>query len=142
MPQLSAIANMVISNSPLLRIAANAGATVAVGFGINAILRPDNALTFFGWEAPTSDGPAKDLVRHLLFIYGVRDIFMGIATYIAAYFGDRKTLGWMLIATSAVAFADGLSCWYHGEGAWMHWSYMPMLIGHGSLLLGILDRAN
>jgi hypothetical protein len=32
---------------------------------------------------------------------------MGLAIYSAAYFGDRKTLGWILIAGSGVAFVDG-----------------------------------
>lgn len=131
---------MAISNSPFLRLAASAGAIVAMGFGINAILRPDNALTFFEW-APPASASDKNLVRNLLYIYGVRDIFMGVVVNIAAYFGDRKTLGWILIAMSAVAFADGFICWTQGGGEWNHWGYSPMLIVHGSLLLGIFDRA-
>ena len=131
---------MAISQSPYLRIAASAGATIAIGFGVNAILRPEHALTFFEWESPTS-ASAKTLVNNLLFIYGVRDIFMGAVINIAAYFGDRKTLGWILIATSCVAFADGLICWNQGKGEWNHWSYAPMLALQGSILLGILDRA-
>jgi len=129
---------MAPSQSPYLRIAASATATITIGFGINALLRPDNALTFFEWEAPTS-ASAKILVHNLMFIYGVRDIFMGVVIYIATYFGDRKTLGWILIATSGVAFADGLVCWNQGKGEWNHWNYAPMLIALGSLLLGILD---
>lgn len=39
---------------PYPTIVANVGATFAVGFGINAILRPDTALAFFDWETPTS----------------------------------------------------------------------------------------
>jgi hypothetical protein len=124
---------MTISHSPYLRIAASAGATIAIGFGVNAILRPENALTFFEWEPPTS-ASAKTLV------YGVRDIFMGVVIHIAAYFGDRKALGWILIASSGVAFADGVICWNQGKGEWNHWSYAPMLVGLGSLLLGTLDR--
>jgi hypothetical protein len=130
---------MTISHSPFLRLAASAGATIAIGFGINAILRPDNALTFFEWEAPTSASD-KNLVHNLLYIYGVRDIFMGVVMNIAAYFGDRKTLGWILIATSAVAFADGFLCWNQGKGHWNHWSYAPVLMALGSLSLGMLDR--
>ena len=131
---------MVISQSSFLRIAASAIATIFVGFGVNAILRPDNALTFFEWEAPTA-APDKSLVDNLMIIYGVRDIFMGLAMYSTAYFGNRKALGWILIAGSGVAFADGAVCWNQGRGEWNHWGYAPMLTVVGSLLLGILDRA-
>lgn len=132
--------NMALSHSPYLRITASVGATIAMGFGINTILRPDSALAFFEWEAPTSPA-AKNLVHDLVFLYGVRDIFMGVIIYIAAYFGDRKTLGWTLIATSGIVFSDGVLCWNQGKGVWNHWSYVPMLIGQGRILLGILDRA-
>ncbi|KAF9781325.1 hypothetical protein BJ322DRAFT_1213340 [Thelephora terrestris] len=131
--------NMTISHSPYLRIAASAVATIFIGFGFNAILRPENALTFFEWEPPTS-ASAKTLVDNLILLYGVRDIFMGVVINIAAYFGDRKALGWILIASSGVAFADGVICWNQGKGEWNHWSYAPMLVGLGSLLLGTLDR--
>ena len=131
---------MAISQSPFLNLAASVFATIFVGFGVNAILRPDNALTFFEWEAPTAASD-KSLVDNLMVIYGVRDIFMGLAMYSAAYFGNRKALGLILIAGSGVAFADGVVCWNQGKGEWNHWGYAPMLTVVGSLLLGILDRA-
>jgi hypothetical protein len=131
---------MTISQSPFLHIAASVFATIFVGFGVNAILRPDNALTFFEWEAPTAASD-KNLVDSLMIIYGVRDVFMGLAMYSAAYFGNRKALGWILIAGSGVAFADGVVCWNQGKGEWNHWGYAPMLTVVGSLLLGVLDRA-
>ena len=131
---------MTISQSSFLRIAASAIATIFLGFGVNAILRPNHALTFFEWEAPAAASD-KDLVDNLMIVYGVRDIFMGLAMYSTAYFGNRKALGWILIAGSGVAFADGAVCWNQGEGEWNHWSYAPMLTVVGSLLLGILDRA-
>jgi len=60
-------------------------------------------------------------------VYGVRDIFWGLAIYIAAHFGDRKALGWTLVAGSAVAFADGAVCWANGKGEWNHWGYAPLM---------------
>jgi len=131
---------MAISQSPFLHIAASAIATIFIGFGVNAILRPDNALTFFEWETPTTASD-KTLVGSLMTVYGVRDIFTGLAIYATAYFGNRKALGWILIAGSGVAFADGVVCWNQGKGEWNHWGYAPMLTVVGSLLLGILDRA-
>jgi hypothetical protein len=80
------------------------------------------------------------MVDSLMAIYGVRDIFMGAAIYAASYFGTRSTLGWILIAASSVAFADGSVCWTHGQGHWNHWGYAPMIAVTGSLLLGVFDR--
>ena len=128
---------MAISHSPSLHLAASAIAIIFVGFGINAILRPDHALTFFEWEAPAAASD-KNLVNNLVIIYGVRDIFMGFVMFVTAYFGNRKALGWILIAGSGVAFADGVVCWNQGKGEWNHWGYAPMLTVVGSLLLGIL----
>ena len=135
------MATSSFSRSSSLRIIASVFATISVGFGINAILRPDNALEFFELKAPAS-APDKKLVDILMMVYGVRDIFMGLAIYSAAYFGDRKALGWIVISCSAVAFADGAICLTQvGKGEWNHWSYAPIMTAVGSMLLGVLDRA-
>ena len=82
------------------------------------------------------------VVDGLMIIYGARDIFMGLAIYFAALFGDRKLLGWILIAGSGVAFVDGAVCRAQvGKGEWNHWSYAPILTAVGAALLGILDGA-
>ena len=119
--------------SPLL-LAAHAFATIFTAFGINAILRPSHALTFFEFSPPASTADAK-LVDSLMAVYGARDIFMGLAIYAAAFFGTKKSLGWTLIAASGVAVADGLVCYSHGQGEWNHWGYAPMITVVGSLLL-------
>ncbi len=128
-----------LSQSSALRAAAGVFATIFVGFGVNAILRPENALTFFEFQPPTS-AVDKKVVDNLMVVYGVRDIFMGLAIYSAAYFGDRKSLGWILISASGVAFADGAVCFVAGKGEWGHWSYAPVITGVGALLLGVLDK--
>jgi hypothetical protein len=53
--------------------------------------------------SPTSHSDKK-LVDALMSVYGARDIFMGLDIYSAVYFRDRKSLGWILIAASGVAF--------------------------------------
>lgn len=128
-----------LSESRPLRIAANVFATIWIGFGINGMLRPRNALEFFEFEAPASAADAK-VIDSLMIVYGARDIFMGLAVYAAACFGDRRSLGWILISGSLVAFVDGAVCWRQGKGEWNHWGYAPMLTVVGSMLLGILDR--
>jgi len=119
-----------------LHLAAHAFATIFIGFGINAVLRPANALTFFEWTAPVATADAQ-LVDSLLAVYGVRDVFMGLAIYASAFWGTNKSLGWTLIAASAVAAADGYICYTYGNGQWNHWGYAPMITIVGSLLAGL-----
>ncbi|KAL4807469.1 putative integral membrane protein [Aspergillus unguis] len=119
-----------------LRLAASAFGTIGLGFGINAILRPDHALSFFELDYPTSPNE-QALVNNLMYVYGARDIFMGIVTYIAAYYGNNKALGWTLLSVSGVAYADGLICWINGHGEWNHWGYAPVITFVSFLLLRI-----
>ncbi|KAL0569326.1 hypothetical protein V5O48_012632 [Marasmius crinis-equi] len=123
----------------ILVLASTMFATIWVGFGINAILRPDHALTFFEFSPPAGASD-KQLVNSLMFVYGVRDIFMGLACYAAAFTGNKRTLGWILLAGSGVAFADGFVCYQAGKGEWNHWGYAPMLTIVGALLIGASDR--
>lgn len=130
-----------LSQSPLLTLAATALGTIAIGFGLNAIFRPQNALTFFEFQE-LATGTDKRLVDGLMYVYGVRDIFMGLAVYSVAYFGDRKALGWIAIAGSGVDYADGLTCWaLVGKGYWSRWGFAPIMTAVGVLLLGALDKA-
>ncbi|KAH6649445.1 hypothetical protein F5144DRAFT_616611 [Chaetomium tenue] len=131
---------MAPSQSTALQLAAHAFATIFVGFGINAILRPEHALTFFEFSPPSSPQDAK-MVDSLMAVYGARDIFMGLAIYSAALFGTNKSLGWTLIAASGVAAADGAVCYLHGQGEWNHWGYAPMITVVGVVLLGLFDGA-
>lgn len=128
------------SQSSYLRIAANIFATIFVGFGINGMFRPRSALEVFEFEAPASPADQK-LVDNLMVIYGARDIFMGLAIYSASFFGNRKTLGCILVAASGVAFVDGaVSRDQIGKGEWNHWGYAPVVATVGCMLLGALDR--
>lgn len=129
----------MLFQSRILRVVGSVFGTMSIGFGLNAILRPENALSFFELDYPTTVAE-KSLVDKLLVVYGVRDVFMGLAAYITAYYGGRQPLGWTLLATSGVAYADGYVCWMNGHGEWNHWGYAPMLSVVGLLLLGVFDR--
>ncbi|KAL4988010.1 hypothetical protein BDW68DRAFT_101130 [Aspergillus falconensis] len=129
---------MPISQHPALSIGANAFALIAIGFGVNALLRPAHALSFFEWELPASPAE-RQLVKGLSYVYGVRDIFWGLSFYIANAFGTRKSTGWTLVAGSLVAFADGAICYSWGKGEWGHWSYAPMMTALGAAFLGLFD---
>jgi hypothetical protein len=128
-----------LSQSFPLPIVASVFATIFVGFGINAILSPEHALTFFEMKPPALPAD-RNLVEALMVVYGARDIFMGLAIYSASLFGSRKSLGWTLIAGSAVAFVDGFVCRsYVGIGEWNHWGYAPVITAVGAILAGLFD---
>ncbi|PNS20439.1 hypothetical protein CAC42_5889 [Sphaceloma murrayae] len=128
-----------LSQSSALLVIANILGTLTTGFGINAILRPDHALTFFEMAAPTGAADRK-LVDSLMIVYGIRDVFMGLAIYATAFYGARKPLAWCLMGLSGVAFTDGLVCYMNGKGEWNHWGYTPLGVVVGALLLGAADR--
>lgn len=133
------MASTKLSQSSSLPIGASVFATIFVGFGINAMLRPEHALSFFEMKSPALPAD-KNIVDAMMVVYGARDIFMGLAIYSAAYFGSRKSLGWTLIAASSVAFVDGIVCKsYAGLGEWGHWGYAPVITALGAVLIGLLD---
>jgi len=106
---------------------------VFIGFGINIIFRPASGLSFFEWQYPI-DPTARELIDRTMLIYGARDIFMGVALWIAAALGSRRVAGAMLIAASAVAAVDGFAC-MNGEVEWGHWGYAPVLTVIGVLVM-------
>lgn len=158
----------IISQFQSLRIAGTIFGTIFIAFGLNAIFNPLSALSFFEIHPPPSSYYSnsnsnstvdqKTLIDSLMIIYGARDIFMGLAIYSAAYFGDNneknshgkksekeekknKVLGWILIAGSGVAFFDGGVCKsIVGKGEWNHWGYAPVMAAVGLGLLGVFDR--
>ena len=133
------MASSKLSQASTLLAIANIFGTIFVAFGINAIIRPEHALTFFEMRPPALPAD-KNLVDALMVVYGARDIFMGLAIYSAALFGNRKSLGWILIAGSAVAFVDGYVCRsYVGIGEWNHWGYAPVVTAVGGILAGVFD---
>lgn len=129
---------MTVSQSPYLGLIAAVFGTIPSAFGINSVLRPDHALSFFHFEDLRTPGD-EQLVKYLMIVYGVRDVFMGLALWLTLYFGTRKALGAVMIGTGLVAIADGVVCKMHGTGEWDHWGYSPVLFGIGLLLMGAVD---
>lgn len=107
------------------------------------------ALSFFELPYPqvSSKGPtkkhladAKKTMDAVSVAYGVRDIFMGMTIYAAALFGTRQALGWIVIAAGCVAGTDGAVCKFMvGKGEMNHWSYAPILVMLGAVMLGAFD---
>jgi hypothetical protein len=124
----------MLTNSTCLFIAGSLFGTICVSFGVNGIVRPQHALTFFEFDYP-STASEQILVDRLMIVYGARDIFMGIAIYATTYYSNRKALGWILFALSAVAFVDGAVCYANGHGQWNHWGYAPIVGIVGSIFI-------
>ncbi|KAF7867525.1 uncharacterized protein EAF02_009716 [Botrytis sinoallii] len=105
------------------------------------MLRPLHALTFYpslhhSLSPSLPQTPSNTiLLESLLTIYGARDIFMGLAMYAASYHRNYKTLGWIVVAGSGVAFVDGWVCWRAGGGQGDHWGYAPVHAVVGVLLV-------
>lgn len=140
---------MILSTLPYLEHIANVYATIFVGFGILWFVNPAMALSFFELQYPEvpSKGPTKGAVAEskkimdcIAIIYGVRDIYMGVAIYAAALFGTRQALGWIVVAAASVAATDGAVCKFMvGKGEMNHWSYSPVLFVLGGVILGAFD---
>ncbi|KXT15146.1 hypothetical protein AC579_7913 [Pseudocercospora musae] len=125
---------MAVSSSPVLRYICLAFATIFIGFGINAIVNPTSASSFFELSYPILPDQRK-LANTLLFVYGARDVFMGAAIYISALYGNTTALGWMVLAAGLTAGADGWACKYIvGAGEMNHWGYAPILLVLGAVM--------
>ena len=110
-------------------IVSNIVALIFLSFGVNALLRPHSALSFLPLPFP-SHASSEVTVNALIYLYGVRDIFMGLAVEAGALFGSRRVLGLILLAGASVAIADGfiVKNATPGEGnEWSHWGYVPFL---------------
>jgi hypothetical protein len=85
-----------MATTTTLRTAPTVFGTIWIAFGINALLHPFYALSFFELYLPSSSTSSFEiltLVQALMIIYGARDIVVGVAIYAAAYFGSNKALG-------------------------------------------------
>lgn len=124
---------MTISQSSFIPFVSTIFAAIITAFGVNAFIRPEHALSMFEFDYPTSPD-ARQLIDYLMIIYGVRDIFIGVALLSATFSGSRKVLGWNLLGFAGAAFADGLVCKMNGHGECNHWGYGSIVA-----ILGLLS---
>ena len=131
---------------PYLELAASFYATIFIGFGFLWFIKPSKALSFFELPYPQASdekgasADSKKIIDAISVAYGIRNIFMGAAIYAAALCGTRQALGWIVVAAGCVAGTDGAVCKFIvGKGEMNHWSYAPVLIVLGSVLLGAFD---
>lgn len=73
-------------------------------------------------------------------LYGIRNVALGCSIFAVWWSGDSRTLGFVVLADSFVALADGFVqksvC---GEGEWRHWSFLPVGWGLAGALMGLFD---
>ena len=102
-----------------------------------AFPRPDHAPSFFEFEVPTSprvEGYCEQLDGGLR----CERCFHGRGLVSAPFSCHPKTVGWIMIATSAVAYVDGFPvCWIHERGEWNHCGTWPVLTVIGTLFLDL-----
>ena len=139
----------MLSSLPYLELAASFYGTIFIGFGFLWFINPSKALSFFELPYPQvspkrptekSAVDAKKTIDAISIAYGIRNVFMGVAIYAAAIYGTRQALGWIVIAAGCVAGTDGFVCKFMvGKGEMNHWSYAPVLVILGSVMLGAFD---
>lgn len=129
-----------VSRSPILKLIAYLFAICSFGYGVNAIINPVFALSLFGLEYPRQFEPNKTAIDALMLIYGIRDVYMGVAMLAAVYYGHSGIIGWLTIATGGIAVADGAICYYiAGNGYWNHWTLSPVIFVVAGAFLGAFD---
>lgn len=95
-----------------------------------------NKITVLGFSAPPQPESQK-LSQSLLRMYGGRDIALGLMTLAVWARGDRRTLGYTMLASLPIALVDGfVSRDQIGSGEWGHWVFVG--IG-GALAAGCLE---
>lgn len=131
---------MPISQSKPLFILSQTFVPILLGFGINSIVRPRGAYQLLGELPLPSSAADYKIVDSLMILYGAKELVQAFAIYLVGFFGSRKALGWLVIASCAGAFVDG---WVvkelSGGGEWNHWGYASLFSIVGVLLTGVLD---
>jgi hypothetical protein len=112
------------------------GGLLPCGNGINALIRPESALALLRFPEP-SDLEAQKLTRSLIYLYGARELSLGLTVLSLWYSGYRKPLGWVILAILPIVIGDGLASLHQiGGGEWSHWVFAPVCLGIGAGLLG------
>lgn len=128
------------SQSPYLLNTASVLSLFPLLMGIAGTINPMNGFTIFNFEPPTTT-EAQKLAKNLFLFWASRDLFMAAVTLIAAYNGDRKTLGCIYLALCGIAGFDAwISERQSGKGKWMHLGFAPLLVAVGGGLLGWFDK--
>lgn len=74
-----------------------------------------------------------------MLLFGVKDVFMGVAIWSATLAGTRRSAGLILLAAGAAAGVDGWVVKQEaGTGEWGHWGYGSVMGVLGAVMAGLL----
>lgn len=131
---------MPLSRSRPLFLASQFFVIIYIFFGINSIFRPRSGYLLIGELPLPTTASDQATIDSLMVLYGAKDLFMAAALYVVGRTGDRRALGWMVIAGGAAALVDGWVVKERiGTGEWNHWGYGGFMVGLGGVLAGALD---
>ncbi|CAD0091546.1 unnamed protein product [Aureobasidium vineae] len=129
------------SRSPLALNIGAASGVFQLALGLTGVFQPRVMLQeVWGFKPSTKPGEEQLLIESLMQLYGVRNIALGLMILAVRTLADSRTLGWVLMTDILVAIGDGFvqkRC--TGGGEWKHWSFVPVGVGMGMLLLGYFD---
>lgn len=109
---------------------------IPTSVGLNFVLRPAAGISFLGFTSPPQ-AEAQKLMRSMVQLCGARALAYGLATLGAWSAGDRKALGWVVLAGVPLLLVDGLVYRFQtGGGEWNHWCWVPVGLAVGMGLLG------
>lgn len=130
---------MALSASPYLVNSAGVLGHLLVVGGSAAIFSPRSVIGAFGLDSPSTPESQK-LIDLLIPLYGFREVSLGLSMVAVWRYGNIKTLGWTTMAVAITALGDGWIARKQRKGVeWVHWGLMPIAVGLGAGLLGLLD---
>ncbi|MEV0318466.1 DUF4267 domain-containing protein [Streptomyces sp. NPDC050658] len=89
-----------------------AGILFVLWFGTEFILRPETVAPTFGLPSwPSGDGDG------FLVLKGIRDVAGGLVLAVLLLTGQRRALGWVMLAESVIPFGDMANVLAHGGSA-------------------------
>ncbi|CAD0096382.1 unnamed protein product [Aureobasidium mustum] len=129
------------SRSPFALNAGAAAGVFQVTLGLIGVFRPQVMLQdIWGFKTSTKPGQDQLVIESLMQLYGMRNVALGLMILAVRTFADSRTLAWVLMSDMLVAIGDGfIQKKATGGGEWKHWSFVPVGVGMGMLLLGYFD---
>lgn len=129
------------STSPSLLNTATAFGIFQLTIGLTGVFQPRVMLNLWGFkDTATQSAKEKTVSESLMRISALRNTALGLIIVAGRNFADSKTLGLVVLADVVVASGDGfVQKQITGDGEWKHWSFVPVGLGMGMLLLGYFD---
>ncbi|KAH8660315.1 hypothetical protein BX600DRAFT_467546 [Xylariales sp. PMI_506] len=121
---------------PWLVQASKFGALIPGLLGVNALLRPNSALSVFSLPLPPQ-GEQRRTMRSVMRFYGARQVSIACLCWLVCSTGDERLMGYAALAELQVVVVDALVCRAQlGYIDWSHWASAALGLGLAGGLLG------